>query len=299
MVRPRQACSLPRGVLIRHTAPSPNPPRFSHAYSFLTCFSVQLLEPFWCSKWVMQHIVGNFATSTFQRYKVRANQSLDGRVMAPGSWGVGAVFSYFSDEDSGQTGEAIGESRVASRSWSCNLSYAPGLVDQIAVSRKESARECGCPGGKTFLDLRETEVGLERYGPANRGHRSVFGPPEGNFPVKIPARPRKILAIRELHAVSKHVLFLTHPGFADQIVVLSLHRGKLGFARYSPMNRGCRSVSHTGRGGQPNPAFGPVNGSVKPWSTLVKLGQTSPNSGRRAPGLVLRLGDIITNMFGG
>jgi hypothetical protein len=58
------------------------------------------------------------------------------------------------------------------------------------------------------LDLRETELGLERYGPMNRGHQSVFGSPEGNFPIEIPARLGKILVIRELHAVSEHVLFL-------------------------------------------------------------------------------------------
>jgi hypothetical protein len=58
------------------------------------------------------------------------------------------------------------------------------------------------------LDLRATELGLERYGPTNRGRRSVFGSPEGNFPIEILARPGKILAIRELHAVSEHVLFL-------------------------------------------------------------------------------------------
>jgi hypothetical protein len=32
--------------------------------------------------------------------------------MAPGSRGVGAVFVHFSDADSGQTGDAIGEPRV-------------------------------------------------------------------------------------------------------------------------------------------------------------------------------------------
>ena len=69
--------------------------------------------------------------------------------MAPGSRGVRAIFSRFSDKDSGQTGDATGELRVASRSWSCSLSYAPELANQIAVSRKESALEGGCPGGKT------------------------------------------------------------------------------------------------------------------------------------------------------
>ena len=53
------------------------------------------------------------------------------------------------------------------------------------------------------LDLRETELRTERYGPANRGHRSVFGPSEGIFPAKIPARPGKVLMIREFHIVSQ------------------------------------------------------------------------------------------------
>jgi hypothetical protein len=45
------------------------------------------------------------------------------------------------------------------------------------------------------LDLREAELGLERYVPANRGHQSVFGPSEGIFPIEIPARAWKILMI--------------------------------------------------------------------------------------------------------
>ena len=69
--------------------------------------------------------------------------------MAPGSRGVRAVFSHFSGEDSGQTGEATGEPRVASQSWSCGLSYAPGLADQIATSRKESLREHSILRGKS------------------------------------------------------------------------------------------------------------------------------------------------------
>jgi hypothetical protein len=89
--------------------------------------------------------------STFQRYKVCTNRSSDEKVMAPGSRGAGAVFSCFSGEDSGQTGEATGEPRVARRSRSCHLSNAPRLADQLAASRKDSAREGGCPGGKTRL----------------------------------------------------------------------------------------------------------------------------------------------------
>uniref|UniRef100_A0A2N9HWV1 Uncharacterized protein n=1 Tax=Fagus sylvatica TaxID=28930 RepID=A0A2N9HWV1_FAGSY len=68
--------------------------------------------------------------------------------MAPGSRGAGAVFVCFSGEDSGQTGDAIGEPRVPRRSRSRYLSNAPGLAGQLVASRKDSAREGGCPGGK-------------------------------------------------------------------------------------------------------------------------------------------------------
>jgi hypothetical protein len=44
------------------------------------------------------------------------NRSSDGKVMAPGSRGVRAVFLRFSYEDSGQTGDVTGELRVACRS---------------------------------------------------------------------------------------------------------------------------------------------------------------------------------------
>ena len=62
------------------------------------------------------------------------------------------------------------------------------------------------------LDSRKTEVGTERYGPANRDCRSVFGPSEGIFPVKIPTRPGKVLVIREFHTMHECVLFSTCSG---------------------------------------------------------------------------------------
>jgi hypothetical protein len=68
--------------------------------------------------------------------------------MAPGSRGIGAVFVHSSGEDSDQTGDAFGEPRVPRRSRSHYLSNAPGLADQLVVSREDSAREGGCPGEK-------------------------------------------------------------------------------------------------------------------------------------------------------
>ena len=70
----------------------------------------------------MRGTVGKFEKSNFQRYKVWTNRSLDGKVIALGSRGIRAVFLRFSGGDSGQTGDATGEPRVASRSQSCSLS---------------------------------------------------------------------------------------------------------------------------------------------------------------------------------
>jgi hypothetical protein len=145
---PRELQCTPHGDLILHASPPPNPPRFLHTYPFLTLFSRAILEAFWCSKWVMQHIVGKLSTSTFQRYKVCTNWSSDERVIPPGSRGVGAIFAHFSGEDSGQTGDATGEPRVAHRSRSRYLSNAPGLAGQLVACRKDSTREGGCPGEK-------------------------------------------------------------------------------------------------------------------------------------------------------
>uniref|UniRef100_A0A2N9EPH4 Reverse transcriptase Ty1/copia-type domain-containing protein n=1 Tax=Fagus sylvatica TaxID=28930 RepID=A0A2N9EPH4_FAGSY len=244
---PREFVQLPRGSLILHATPPPNPSRFLCAYPFLTQFSRAVLGVFRCSKYVMQHIVGKLLMSTFQWYKFCANLSSDERVMTPGSQGAGAVFACFSGEDSGQTGEATGEPRVARRSWSHHLSNVPGLAGQLAASRKDSVREGGCPGEKCAKL-------------------------SGIFPAKIPARPGKILAIREFHTVHECVLFPTtalfrRPVFMRVVDVASdvgfrrswrrwkacatyflkvqaLHRGELGFARYDPANRGHWSVPY-------------------------------------------------------
>uniref|UniRef100_A0A2N9FIT7 Uncharacterized protein n=1 Tax=Fagus sylvatica TaxID=28930 RepID=A0A2N9FIT7_FAGSY len=231
----------------------------------------------------MRHIVGKLSTSSFQRYKVCANRSSDEGVMAPGSRGVGAVFVHFSDADSGQTGDAIGEPRVPRRSRSHYLSNAPGLADQLVASRKDSAREGGSCAAYfcKVPDSRESELGLVRYGPASRVHRGVFGPFEGSFPIGIPADPDKFLAIREFHVVHGCVLFPMCPGsqinllrvrktLCASVATSALHRGEFGFARYDPANGGRRNVPYA-KGTPIDDQFSPIRPTGTNWDlTLVK-----------------------------
>uniref|UniRef100_A0A2N9I9A4 Uncharacterized protein n=1 Tax=Fagus sylvatica TaxID=28930 RepID=A0A2N9I9A4_FAGSY len=107
----------------------------------------------------------------------------------------------------GQTGDATGEPRVPSRSRSCSIfPNAPGLADQIIVaSRKESLRAKAAVREEkrvrflsAFLDLRESELGLVRYGPANRGPPGCFWLVwRAIFQIKIPARPGENLGRSE------------------------------------------------------------------------------------------------------
>uniref|UniRef100_A0A2N9F6V3 Uncharacterized protein n=1 Tax=Fagus sylvatica TaxID=28930 RepID=A0A2N9F6V3_FAGSY len=311
---------------MRRAAPS-NPPRFPCAYPFLSDFRGQ----FWRSSGTQNGSCGISSESSrrplsndikFARIGVRTRELWLPEV------GVSELFlCTLSGEDSGQTGDAIGEPRVPRRSRSHYLSNAPGLADQLVASRKDSAREGGSCAAYfcKVPDSRESELGLVRYGPASRVHRGVFGPFEGSFPIRIPADPDKFLAIREFHVVHGCVLLSNVPGLADQLVASQedsvRKRGNVGgkFRNFQQnlilsacfharglaqrrvwvredmilANGGRRNVPYAKGGGQFDPVFGLVNGPVKPWSNLVNLGQTwsksSPNSWKCIPDYISRV----------
>uniref|UniRef100_A0A2N9HB71 Aminotransferase-like plant mobile domain-containing protein n=1 Tax=Fagus sylvatica TaxID=28930 RepID=A0A2N9HB71_FAGSY len=227
--------------------------------------------------------------------------------------GVSELFSCtFSGEDSDQMGDAFGEPRVPRRSWSRYLSNAPGLVDQLVASRKDSAREGGCPGGKNafssqrvFLqilsqfahifdlapdvrfrrswyrrkacvayfckvpDLRKSELGLVRYGSANRGHRSVFGrlcaqawqrrwESSGNFSTALFRQPVFTRMVDIAPDVGfRQSWYRRKAGATYFPKVQALHRGELGFARYDPANGGRWNVPYA-KGTPIDDQFSPI-----------------------------------------
>uniref|UniRef100_A0A2N9E4L0 Uncharacterized protein n=1 Tax=Fagus sylvatica TaxID=28930 RepID=A0A2N9E4L0_FAGSY len=149
------------------------------------------------------------------------------RVMAPGSWGARAIFR------AGKTlrAKAVVQGENASdlqRIFPYFLSVFARIFDlapEVSFRRSWYHRKACATLSLKVLDLQETGFGFARYGSANRGHWSVFGPSEAIFPIEIPARPGKFLTIREFHVVSEHVLFPTYPG----LWINSL--GELGFAK--------------------------------------------------------------------
>uniref|UniRef100_A0A2N9F120 Uncharacterized protein n=1 Tax=Fagus sylvatica TaxID=28930 RepID=A0A2N9F120_FAGSY len=83
----------------------------------------------------------------------------------------------------------------------------PGLADQLVASRKDSAREGGCSG---FAGIRAWACEIW---PREQRPPGVFLVRlRDSFPIGIPARPGKFLAIREFHVVHGCVFFPTCPG---------------------------------------------------------------------------------------
>uniref|UniRef100_A0A2N9FUA8 Uncharacterized protein n=1 Tax=Fagus sylvatica TaxID=28930 RepID=A0A2N9FUA8_FAGSY len=282
-------------------------PRFSCAYSFLTRFSRAVLEVFWNSKWVMQHIAGKLSTSSFQRFRIKR--------------GMLSANREFHD--------------VA---WSRYLSNAPGLADQLVASRKDSAREGGSPdvGFRRSWYRRKACAAYFCKVPGFaeiRAWTCEIWPreqrPPGVFLVRLRAvfrsgfrlDPDKILAIREFHVMHECVFFPNVPGLADQLVASqedsARKRGNVGgkipelsakpyfvglFSRAWPCTEASLGsqdmilrMEAVGmflmpRGsGQFDSAFGLVNSPgqtlVKlgqPWSNLVKTLQTLGNVSRTA-----------------
>ena len=107
---------VPRGTLILHASPPLNLPRFSCAYPFLTRFLGQFWRPSGAqngscsiSSESSQRLLSN--DIKFARIKVRTRELWLPEVGLPELF-----LCVFSGEDSGRTGDAIDEPRVARRS---------------------------------------------------------------------------------------------------------------------------------------------------------------------------------------
>uniref|UniRef100_A0A2N9HNN4 Aminotransferase-like plant mobile domain-containing protein n=1 Tax=Fagus sylvatica TaxID=28930 RepID=A0A2N9HNN4_FAGSY len=197
--------------------------------------------------------------------KVCMNRSSDERVMAPGSRGIGAVFVHFSGEDSDQTGDAFGEPRVPRRSWSRYLSNAPGLVDQLVASRKDSAREGG------YFDVLGTVGKLAlptfarfRLPMSDFGNLGIVG--KLVLPIFQRYRP-----CTEASLGSQDMILRT-----EAVGMFLMPRGHL-LTEIPASTGGALDDPKVARewsgSGQFDSAFGLVNSQVKPWSNLVNLGR--------------------------
>uniref|UniRef100_A0A2N9GQD9 Uncharacterized protein n=1 Tax=Fagus sylvatica TaxID=28930 RepID=A0A2N9GQD9_FAGSY len=301
---------LPRGDLILHASPSPNPPRFSCAYPFLTRFSRAVLEVFWNSKWVMQHIVGKLSTSYFPTIPVKrgmpsANRELHvvaGVVIFPTHPGL----------------------RV-------NLQRVGKTLRAKAAVREE---KCAKPSARIFLQILSQfarifdlapDVGFSTFlEDSVRKRGNVGGRVPENFSTALfrrtcfRARGRRssrcristILVSSESlrYLLSKGTGLAQRRAWVPQDMILRTEAVGMflmptGFAHNSLVSRPFLTRKVSNRSSQRAPRIGQgVVSSIQllvwstvrsnlgqTWSTLVKLGQSSPNSGKCIPDLVLRV----------
>uniref|UniRef100_A0A2N9EXW6 Uncharacterized protein n=1 Tax=Fagus sylvatica TaxID=28930 RepID=A0A2N9EXW6_FAGSY len=213
---PARVVVLPRGSLILPRQPPSNPPRFSRARTlFDPIFEGSFGGLSGTQNGSCRHIVGKLSTSSFQRYKVLQIGVRTRELWLP-EVGVSELFlCTFSGEDSGQTGDAIGEPRVPRRSRSRHLSNAPGLADQLVASRKDSAREGGsCAAyflqGSGFAGIRAWTC--EIWSPRTEATGVFLVRLRAVFRSGFRLDPVKFLAIREFHVVHGCVFFPTCPG---------------------------------------------------------------------------------------
>uniref|UniRef100_A0A2N9IJ37 Uncharacterized protein n=1 Tax=Fagus sylvatica TaxID=28930 RepID=A0A2N9IJ37_FAGSY len=193
---------LPRGSLILHASPPPNPPRFSYAYPFLNpIFEDSFGGHSGAQNGSCSISSKSSRTSTFQRYKVRTNRSSDERVMAPGSQGVGAVFVVFFRRRFRPNG---GCHRRTESCTSCSLEF-------ISLSN--------APGPRAS-NLQRLPMSDFRRSWYRRKACATLLPCKGIFPIKDFRLDRgKSWRSESSTPCMKCVLFPTCPELADQLVM--------------------------------------------------------------------------------
>uniref|UniRef100_A0A2N9IPF6 Uncharacterized protein n=1 Tax=Fagus sylvatica TaxID=28930 RepID=A0A2N9IPF6_FAGSY len=152
--------------------------------------------------------------------------------------GVSELFSCTLPAKIPQTGDAFGEPRVPRRSWSHYLSNGSRARGSTCCEQERlCARKAALPMSDfqrswyrleslalpilclKVPDLRESELGLVRYGPASRVHRRVFWSRlRAVFRLRFRLEPRRILGDPRVPRRAWMCPLSNVPGLADQLV---------------------------------------------------------------------------------